>query len=223
MPSDEGHHAWTRLSRETADALAAIVQSSDDAIYSKDADAIITSWNPAAERLYGYSSEEAIGSPISMLIPPDRAGEELDILERILAGERVEHYETKRLRKDGSIVEVSVSVSPVHDESGKVIEAAAIARDVSERKMLEANLAAERAARAELGRKHALDLNDAVVQGLAAAKLALESDQLEEGLRSVTATLERAKGIVSDLLVGEGGHVSPGDLVRSDAAVVSEE
>src|SRR5688572_12465119 len=82
--------------------LAAIVRSSDDAILSKDRNATITSWNEAAERLYGYTAEEAVGKSVAILIPPERQGEELEIVRRILAGERVEHYETVRVRKDGT-------------------------------------------------------------------------------------------------------------------------
>src|SRR5688572_30813952 len=104
MPGEE--KPWTPLPRDAADALAALVRSSDDAIYSKDRNAVLTSWNQSAERVYGYTAEEAIGRPISMLVPPDRSGEELDILERILKGERIQHYETERVRKDGRIVQV---------------------------------------------------------------------------------------------------------------------
>src|SRR5688572_25285315 len=91
--------------------FAAIVQSSDDAILSKDPDGLITSWNPAAERMYGYSPEEAIGAHISILIPKHRSGEERQILDRILRGEHVDHYETERVRKDGQQINVSLSVS----------------------------------------------------------------------------------------------------------------
>src|SRR3712207_2604556 len=91
-------------SRDDADALAAIVESSDDAIYSKDRDATITSWNPAAERLYGYSRQEAIGQPVAMLLPEDKRGEELEILGRVISGERVQHFETQRVTKDGRCI-----------------------------------------------------------------------------------------------------------------------
>src|SRR5436190_24288346 len=94
----------------TAEQLAAIVEHSDDAIISKDRDAVITSWNPAAERIYGYTADEAIGRPISILIPPHRSGEERVILNRILAGERVEHYETERVTKDGQLRVLSLTV-----------------------------------------------------------------------------------------------------------------
>jgi PAS domain S-box-containing protein len=211
---------WTEMSRDAADALAAIVRSSDDAIYSKDANAVITSWNPAAERLYGYSAKEAIGQPISILIPKDRSGEEIDILQQILAGNRVDHYETNRVRKDGSQVQVSVSVSPVHNAEGVVVEAAVIARDISQQKRFEEQIASEREARIASNRKHALALNDAVVQGLAATKLALESGNHDRGLRTVEATLQRAKDIVTGLLTDAGDKVEPGDLVRDDPATI---
>lgn len=114
--------------------LAAIVQSSDDAIYSKDRKALIRSWNPAAERLYGYKAEEVVGKPMEIIVAPHRKGEEIDILNKILTGKKVEHYETERQHKDGSIVEVVISVSPLMDPKGEIVGASVIARDVGERK-----------------------------------------------------------------------------------------
>jgi PAS domain S-box-containing protein len=116
--------------------LAAIVESSDDAIVSKDLSGIITSWNAGAARIFGYEADEVIGKPITILIPKDRQAEEPIILERIRRGERVDHYETVRRRKDGSLVDISLTVSPVKDASGRVVGASKIARDISERKML---------------------------------------------------------------------------------------
>src|SRR5436190_7639224 len=112
----------------------AIVLSSDDAIISKDRHAYITSWNPAAEELYGYTADEALGEPVSILVPPDRAGEESRILDRILTGERVDHYEAERLTKDGRTVYVSLTVSPIRDYDENIVGASVIARDVSERR-----------------------------------------------------------------------------------------
>ena len=117
--------------------LAAIVDSSDDAIISKSLDGCITSWNHAAEVMYGYTAEEMIGKPIALLHPPDRPDEITEILEKINRGERVEHYETLRQRKDGGIVPVSLSVSPVYDHHGQVTGAASIARDITERNQAE--------------------------------------------------------------------------------------
>jgi PAS domain S-box-containing protein len=119
---------------------AAIVENSDDAIISKDLDGRILSWNPGAERLYGYAAAEAIGQPVTMLIPPDRPDEEPHILEQIRRGERVDHYETLRRRKDGAIIDVSLTVSPVRDAEGRVIGASKIARDITARKRAEAQL-----------------------------------------------------------------------------------
>jgi PAS domain S-box-containing protein len=117
-----------------AQRLASIVESSSDAIVSKDINGIITSWNRGAERLFGYAAEEVIGKSITLLIPEDRLNEEPEILARIRRGERVDHYDTVRRRKDGSLIDVSLSVSPVKDPNGKVIGASKIARDITERK-----------------------------------------------------------------------------------------
>jgi PAS domain S-box-containing protein len=117
--------------------LASIVGSSDDAIIGKTLDGVITTWNSSAERIYGYRAEEMIGHSVSLLIPaglPDEMGE---ILNRIRAGERVDHYETRRRRKDGVTIAVSLTVSPIHDESGKVVGASAIARDITDRQRVQ--------------------------------------------------------------------------------------
>jgi PAS domain S-box-containing protein len=114
--------------------LASIVDSSDDAILSKDLNGTITSWNAAAERLFGYTASEAIGQPVTMLIPVDRQGEEPLILERIRSGARIEHFETVRVRKDGSTVEISLTISPVRAPEGNIIGASKIARDIRERR-----------------------------------------------------------------------------------------
>jgi len=120
--------------------LANIVDYSEDAIVSKDLNGVITSWNKGAERIFGYKAHEIIGRPVSILIPPDRIDEEPGILERIRHGERVEPYHTVRRRKDGSFVEVSLQVSPVRDENGKVVGASKIARDISEQRRAQERL-----------------------------------------------------------------------------------
>ena len=120
-----------------AQRLAAIVESSDDAILSTDLNGIITSWNKGAERLFGYTEEETLGKPVTMLMPPERQNEEPAILARIRRGERVDHYETVRQRKDGSLIDISLTVSPIKDTNGQVVGASKIARDVSERKRAE--------------------------------------------------------------------------------------
>jgi PAS domain S-box-containing protein len=119
---------------EVRNRLAAIVESSQDAIISKDLTATIKSWNAGAERVFGYTADEAVGQSILLLIPPDRHDEEKEIIGRIQRGERIEHYETVRVRKDGSLVDLSLSVSPIRDASGKVVGASKIARDITERR-----------------------------------------------------------------------------------------
>lgn len=111
--------------------LAAIIESSNDAIVSKTLDGIVTSWNKAAERIFGYSALEAVGQPITLIIPEDRLDEETHILEQIRAGHKVDHFETLRRRKDGTLIDISVTVSPIVDENGKIVGASKIARDVT--------------------------------------------------------------------------------------------
>jgi PAS domain S-box-containing protein len=120
--------------------LAAIVESSDDAIISKNLDGVIQTWNAGAERLFGYTHEEAIGRPITMLMPPDRQSEEPGILMRIRRGERIQHYETVRRRKDGSLLDISLTVSPMRNRLGQIIGASKIARDITERKQVQQKL-----------------------------------------------------------------------------------
>lgn len=117
--------------------LAAIVESSEDAIIGKDADGVITSWNRGAERLYGYTAEEAVGRPISFLHPPDHPDEFPEIMRRLLRGERIDHLETVRRRKDGGRVDVSLTISPIIDADGKIVGASIIARDITDRKRAE--------------------------------------------------------------------------------------
>lgn len=117
--------------------LAAIVDSADDAIISKDLNGIVRTWNGGAQRMFGYSSEEMVGQPILRLIPEELHYEEAEILQKLRAGERVDHYETTRRKKNGENVEVSVTISPITDEAGRVIGASKIARDISDRKRIE--------------------------------------------------------------------------------------
>jgi PAS domain S-box-containing protein len=132
------HDITARKQAEASGAyLASIVESSDDAIVSKSLNGIINSWNKGAERLFGYAAEEVIGKSIAILIPQDRPNEEPTILERIKRGERVDHYETVRIRKDRSLIDISLSVSPIKDVEGKIVGASKIARDNTEKKKVE--------------------------------------------------------------------------------------
>jgi PAS domain S-box-containing protein len=154
-------------SEEASQRLAAIVQSSDDAIVGKNLNGIITSWNAAAERLFGYTPAEAIGRSIRMIIPADRQGEEDEVLARLQRGESIDHFETVRVHKDGALVDISLSVSPIRNAAGRVIGASKIARDITERKRAGALrvelLAAEQAARAraEVAERRATTLAEA--------------------------------------------------------------
>lgn len=132
----EGQELEHKL-RLDAELLAAIVASSDDAIISKNLDGVITSWNRSAERIFGYTAEEAIGKHITLLIPPERLEEEIGIINRLRRGERIDHYQTVRVRKDGSSVDVSLTISPVRDASGCVVGASKVARDITEQKRFE--------------------------------------------------------------------------------------
>ncbi|HSR76257.1 MAG TPA: PAS domain S-box protein [Xanthobacteraceae bacterium] len=123
-----------RENEQQLGALASIVESSDDAIVGKSLDGIIKSWNRGAECIFGYTAEEAIGQPITIVIPEDRLDEERTILNRIRRGERIEHFETVRRRKHGSLIAISLTVSPIKDAGGKVIGASKIARDITEQK-----------------------------------------------------------------------------------------
>jgi len=117
--------------------LAAIVQNAEDAILSKDLNSIVTHWNPAAARIFGYAADEMIGQSIMRIVPPELAGEESEIVSRIRLGERLDHFETKRRRKDGTVIDVSLTVSPIRDGGGTIIGASKIARDITEKKILE--------------------------------------------------------------------------------------
>jgi PAS domain S-box-containing protein len=147
----------TAKAREVSGKLAAIVESSDDAIIAKTLDGIITSWNPAAEKLFGYTAAEAIGKSILMVMPPELAHEESEILARIVRGEKMQHFETRRIRKDGKAIDVAVTISPLRDETGRVIGASKIARDITERKRSEEEI------RQQAG---LLDLTPALVRDL---------------------------------------------------------
>jgi PAS domain S-box-containing protein len=126
-----------KQAQEAQSRLAAIIESSDDAIVSKNLDGVITSWNEAAERIFGYTAEEAVGRHIGLIIPSDRQEEENDILARLRRGERIDHFETVRQRKDGRKLDVSVTISPVKDGHGRIVGASKVARDITDRKRVE--------------------------------------------------------------------------------------
>ena len=201
------------LLRAAAQArLAAIVESSDDAIVSKTLDGIVTSWNKGAQRIFGFTPEEAIGRPITIIIPPDRINEEPQILARIRAGERVDHFETVRRRKDGKLIDVSVTISPVRDGTGRIIGASKVARDVTEQKAIQRELQAakEAADAANRAKDHFLsvlshELRTPLTPVLAAISH-IENDpnlpqsMLHEHIAMIRRNVETEARLVDDLL-----------------------
>jgi PAS domain S-box-containing protein len=189
-----------KRAEEVSQRLAAIVESSEDAIITKDLNGIITSWNRGAERLFGYAPHEVIGHPILMLIPRERQNEEQDIISRVRRGERVEHYETIRQCKDGTLVDISLTVSPLKDAEQKIIGASKIARDITRRKRAEEALqhANEQLARANQ------DLENRVAERT--AELTETNAQLEAFVYSIAHDLRaplRSMQAFSSLLLDE--------------------
>ena len=141
---DEKGQQVTEVNNETEEVtrayLASIVESSDDAIVGKTLDGIITSWNKAAERMFGYEAAEICGKAVTLLIPPDRVLEEEEILGRLRRGERIDHFETERVRKDGRTIAVSLTVSPIRDRAGCIVGASKIARDITEQRAAQKQL-----------------------------------------------------------------------------------
>ncbi|MGE0705240.1 MAG: PAS domain S-box protein [Vicinamibacterales bacterium] len=195
--------------------LAAIVESSDDAIISKDLNGVITSWNAGAERLFGYTPSEAIGQPITFLIPAGRHHEEPGILRRIRRGERIAHFETVRMRKDGTYVDISLTVSPILDGNGIVIGASKVARDISERKRAEeqrenllrmAQASREEAEHANRAKDEFLAmLGHELRNPLAAVRMAIAAATLDDASRTRALEIaqrqtEQLGRIVDDLL-----------------------
>jgi PAS domain S-box-containing protein len=205
--------------------LAAIVDSSDDAVVGKTMDGTMTSWNRGAERIYGYTAEETIGQPISMLLPLGRQGEEPEIMKRLKRGERVEPFETVRRRKDGQDIDVSLTISPIHDSRGQVIGASKVARDISARKRAEEALARAKEAAETASREFeafsysvAHDLRAPLrgIDGFSQALLEDYSDKLDvEGQRQLGKVRESAKHmaqLIENLLML--ARVSQSDLRR---------
>ena len=195
--------------REAAEAqrrLAAIVESSDDAIASKDLNGIVTSWNKGAERMFGYKAEEIVGKPILMIIPPELHRDEEMILGKIRRGEKIDHFETVRVRKDGERIDVSLTISPVKDEGGHVIGAAKIVRDVTENKKIERTLrtAEKLAAAGRLAATVAHEINnplEAVSNLVYLAKRNLEDEKSAAGfLEMATRELDRVAHIARQTL-----------------------
>jgi PAS domain S-box-containing protein len=195
--------------------LAAIIRSSDDAIVSKDLTGTILSWNPAAEHIFGFTPEEAIGKSIQIIIPDDRRAEELEVLAKVSAGEGVDHYETIRRRKDGTLIDISLTVSPIRDSTGKIVGASKVARDITERKRLaeavHAQLMRERTFQTEANRikdqflatlSHELrtPLNAIIGWAEMLAAGTLSEQERELGLKTIERNARAQIQLVDDLL-----------------------
>jgi len=179
--------------------LASIVESSEDAIVSRDIAGIITTWNKGAERLFGHTSDEVVGKPITILIPSDRPVEERTLLERISRGARIENYETVRQRKDGSLVDVSLTLSPVRNADGEIVGASAIARDITRRKRAESR---EKILRAELDHR----VKNALASvAMIAASSRHDSSSIDEFARSLDGRIH-SMAAVHTLLNQRGQH-----------------
>lgn len=224
--------------------LAAIVEFSHDAIISKDLDGVITTWNAGAERLFGYSAEEMVGRPMLTIIPEDRHGEEPVILRRIRNGERIEHYETIRRRKDGTLVMVSLSVSPIRDSDGRIVGASKIARDITQQKQAETALreakdAAEAANRSKdhflamLSHELRTPLNPVLMTASALEDDPAQPAPLRADMAMIRRNIELETNLIDDLLdlsrITSGKlalHVRPldvNDAVRQVEAICGQQ
>src|SRR5918996_323196 len=189
--------------------LAALVESADDAIVSKTLDGAIRSWNPAAQRLFGYTPGEVIGRPVSILAAPDRENEMPAILARIGRGEKVDRYETVRRRKDGSLVDISLTVSPIRDETGRIVGASKIARDITARKQVEEH---QQLLTAELS--HRVKNLFAVVQVLA-ERSASKATSAAECIEAFRGRLQALNAAHNALIVGSWNWASLASLVQT--------
>jgi len=200
-----------RQAKKTSERLAAIVDSSDDAIVGKDLNGIVTSWNAGAERIFGYSESEMVGASIRTLIPPERQSEEDQIFERIRRGERVDHMDTVRVAKGGRLLNVSITVSPIKDSAGNVIGASKIARDITDRKRAEeglraAKIAAEEATKAKddflavLSHELRTPLTPALVAASYLAEHADLAPQFREEVTTIWRSVQLEAQLIDDLL-----------------------
>ena len=221
-----------------AQLFAAVISSSDDAIVVKSLDGVISTWNQGATRIYGYTPDEVIGQPMTMLCPPDRFGEIADILDKVRIGERISHYETTRQRKDGTSFPVSVSVSPVNDEYGNTIGAASIARDITEQKQARQTAAlATRNQEIELDNQNLTSFTYSVshdlrsplraISGYSELLLRERADALREEdqgyVRQIAAAGDRMSALIEDLLILSRSTRAPMHLQGIDLSAEVED
>lgn len=185
----------------TAEFLASVVEHSDDAIITKDLNGRVTSWNKSAERIFGYTAEEMIGQPIAILAPPDRLNEMPAILQRVRTGERVDHYQTARKTKDGRLVDISLTVSPVKDGNGRIIGASKIARDVTEQVRAAKRLSELNAAllKSEAEAREARDWLGTTLRGIGDAVIATDASG---NIKLLNAVAESLTGWTKEQAIG---------------------
>ena len=205
--ADQGAGAAASREFELASRLAAIVDSSADAVIGETLDGTITSWNAGAAAMYGYAAGEMVGRNVSALVPPDRAGELAPILDRLGRGERIEHFETRRCRKDGSTIDVSVSISPIRDDDGEVVGASAVARDMTERNLAEAERRAIAQERRQSERRE-FELASRLAAIVESAADAIIGAALDHVITSWNAGAERMFGY------------APGEIIGCDVSVL---
>jgi PAS domain S-box-containing protein len=185
--------------------LRAVAETSEDAIITKDLNGIITSWNRGAERVFGYEADEVIGKPVSILIPPERHDEEPSILERIRHGQCIEHYETERRRKDGTLIDISLSVSPLADATGLIVGASKIARNITEQKRAQAR---QELLLREMG--HRIKNAFTVVNGIVGMSARYAKGQtLARDIQARLAALARAHDLTRPSLLGVESKLAP--------------
>jgi PAS domain S-box-containing protein len=198
-----------KMAEEQSAKLAAIVQSSDDAIISKGLDSVVTSWNPAAEKMFGYTAAEMIGQPILRIIPEDRLNEEPLIIKRIKAGDSIEHFETKRKAKDGSLVDISLTISPIKDALGNIIGISKIARDITLQKNLQVKLEQREEQSAKLA---------AIVQS---SDDAIVSETFDGIVTSWNPAAEKMFGYSAGEMMGQPiSNIIPGDRVEEKPLIL---
>jgi len=209
--------------------LAAIVESSDDAILSKTLDGVISTWNAGAERIFGYTAAEAVGKPILLLIPPERRHEETEIQQKLARGQRVNHFETVRIAKDGRKIDVSLTVSPIRNAAGQIVGASKIVRDITARKKAEAVLASQSEelsrSNVELERfayvaSHDLQEPMRTVQSFAGLLIRRHGEHLkgeaQEFLQFVTQGVQRMQALINDLLAYSRVNSQDAAFARAD-------